>query len=80
MKKQWQALKLSYKPYKDALDIRIDTEIKDEVEHATVTFFWSENPTDKNFSVVLTYQDDSCKGKLKFHTYHYLLHCTFIVF
>lgn len=64
MKKQWEALKKACKTYKDILDIRIDTEMINEVENVSVTFFWSENPTDKNFSLLLEYQDDVCKGIL----------------
>ena len=71
MKKQWDAVKKACKVYKDTLDIRIDVETIDHIEHVTVTFFWAENPTDKKFFVVLMNQDECWKG-----TYHFLYRYT----
>ena len=63
MKRQWEALKMAYKNYKNYLDIHIDTCMQNSVEHVTVDFFYSENPTDHKYSVVLKYQDFCWKGK-----------------
>lgn len=67
MKKQWEALKAACKVYKDTLDIRIDLDIIDQVEHITIIFFWSENPTDQTYSALLIHQDDHYRGKLSLH-------------
>lgn len=64
MKKQWEALKRACRVYKDLLDIHIDIDTVDHVEHVIITFFWSENPTDKKFFVVLTCQDNCWKGTI----------------
>ncbi|OXU17684.1 hypothetical protein TSAR_008718 [Trichomalopsis sarcophagae] len=63
MKKQWDAVKKACRMYKNVLDIHIDTEMIDHIEHVTVTFFWSENPTDHKYFIVLTYQDNCWKVK-----------------
>ena len=62
LKKDWDALKKACRPYKNILDIHIDTEMIDELEHVTVTFFWGENHLDQKFFVVLIYQDNCWKG------------------
>ncbi|KAL7305819.1 hypothetical protein TKK_0002064 [Trichogramma kaykai] len=61
LKKQWGALKKSYKWYKDILDVHIDSKMIDSVEHVTVTFFWSENPTNHNYFVELINRDNCWK-------------------
>ncbi|KAJ8672596.1 hypothetical protein QAD02_003855 [Eretmocerus hayati] len=63
MKKQWGAVKIACMVYKNNLDIHIDTEQVDHDEHVTVSFFYSENPTNKKFFVVLVNEDDCWRVK-----------------
>ncbi|XP_014209017.1 uncharacterized protein LOC106639770 [Copidosoma floridanum] len=63
LKKQWEAIKKACSKYKNVLDIHIDTEMVDHIEHVTVTYFWSENPTDHKFFVILQYENDCWKVK-----------------
>ena len=64
LKKDWNALKKSFSPYKNILDMHIDCKMIDNFENVTVTFFWRENPTDIKFYVVLLNQGNTWKGKI----------------
>ena len=64
LKKQWDALKKACRVYKNVLDVHIDCKMIDHFENVTVTFFWTENPTDKKFYVVLINQSNTWKGKV----------------
>ncbi|XP_011504627.1 PREDICTED: uncharacterized protein LOC105367565 [Ceratosolen solmsi marchali] len=63
MKKQWDAVKKACFMYKNILDIHIDVSTIGDSEQITVTFFWTENPTDKKFFVVFTHRDDCWRVK-----------------
>lgn len=63
MKRQWDAVKKACRVYKNIVDLHIDVETVDHIENVTVTLFWTENPTEKKFFVILTRHDNCWKGK-----------------
>ena len=69
MKKEWNTIKHAIKPYKNLLDLRIDTNMQNP-EEVTVYFFLNENATDTEYYIILKYQDSCWKGKLLRH-FHY---------